>query len=448
MNQQNEIRIDSVMSRLWQTILMVWIGSMMLVLVACGQPAAEKFIYTGMIYDQENKPILDADVSISINETDHKARTDSEGRYIFVIPSNHQIKALNATARGYTTYYSDTITAEQNGIESHIPLIVLAPLTDTIQIGQTSIPVVSSSITPSASIPPTLGPTRQPQGRIAFAAMRELEMGSNIYVINADGTDERRLTNAEGQAAFFLSPRWSPNGRFIAATGPGAEEYDIYLLNPDGSGGTNLTNSRDLSEEAPAWSPDGQKIVYIGSQAHRGGPTDIYVINSDGSGRTAVASGLESPRQPEWSPDGKFIAFSAYDGNDLTIFIMNADGTNIKRLIPKDSVVSANHPRWSPNGLSILFNDINVNYSIAPDGTNLKRLTDEAVNATHPIWSSDGEQIAYSTDTIKDVSVSIEESISIIELTVIDTNGSIPRVIHREEMLSAYASFFEPDWHK
>lgn len=448
MKQQSGNSLDSVVNSLWRRLSGVWIGCMIFILASCSQSAAEKFIYRGMVYDQENKPIFDARVSISINATSHTVQTDSEGNYIFVIPSLQQIKSLNVTARGYTAYSSDTVTVEQKGVESHIPLIVLKPLTETSVNTQTSVPILPLSVTPSTIKAPTLGPTTHLKGKITFVSTHEMEKGANIYVMNADGTQKRRLTNAQEQT-FNLSPRWSPDGGTIAFDGPGAGNNDIYLIQEDGSGLINLTNSSEIAEHTPAWSPDGKKIVYVGYQPTNMGTTsNMYVINNDGSGNKLLVSGLDFLDNPTWSPDGSRIAFSAYDHDNLTItiFIMDADGTNIKRLLPqKLAFMQAQYPQWSPTGEYILFNDSTASYIIDSNRpaheSNLKRITSYDVNAIYSNWSPDGNQIAY---------ISFKEtSPTSIELAVIDLGGSRPKLLHSQQISGVYKpTLARFDWHK
>src|SRR5215510_6699516 len=127
-----------------------------------------------------------------------------------------------------------------------------------------------------------------------------------------------------------LAPRrakaQAANGR-IAFT----SNNDIYTINPDGSGLSQLTPTGSrFSDQSPAWSHDSARIAFgrtafpVGSQ--------IYVMNADGSIPTRITNNSASDRQPSWSPDGTKIAFvSNRDGND-EIYVMNADGSQQIRL--------------------------------------------------------------------------------------------------------------------
>ena len=126
---------------------------------------------------------------------------------------------------------------------------------------------------------------------------------------------------------------------------------DIFTINADGTGRTNLTNNYE-EEHSPAWSPDGRKIVYVNGDANR----SIWVMNADGSGQRAVtliSDGHIGDGSPTWSPDGTKIAFTVQVINEIDIFVMNADGsgqTNVTNR-PEDEL----SPDWSPECSTILF---------------------------------------------------------------------------------------------
>jgi TolB protein len=193
------------------------------------------------------------------------------------------------------------------------------------------------------------GPAWSPDGgRIAFSRSECLYFDTRsperlcigmsnpfIYVMNADGTNLRRLT-----AGF--SPSWSPDGTrivFVHYESGGAE--GLYVMNDDGSGVTQLTDGPE-ADHGPRWSPDGQAIAF--SRSPDGyTPADVFVINADGSGlRRLTASGGESP---SWSPDGSRMAFVRFFQNGPRLFVMNADGTGVT-----DLGVPGLDPVWSPSG--------------------------------------------------------------------------------------------------
>jgi Tol biopolymer transport system component len=158
---------------------------------------------------------------------------------------------------------------------------------------------------------------------------------NGIVVMNVDGTVLFRI--GEGaRSSGALDPAWSPDGRIayvkFTPSAP-AFERDIYVTNDDGSV-TNLTKT--LGENrGPAWSPDGTKIAFL---SNRTGVFDLYVMNADGSGVTALTADSASEGRPAWSPDGTKIAFASTRDGNWEIYVMNADGSGVVRL--------TNHPAF------------------------------------------------------------------------------------------------------
>jgi Tol biopolymer transport system component len=245
--------------------------------------------------------------------------------------------------------------------------------------------------------------TRRPEGfapawspdarRIAFVRQRRgarLPGGGHvndrdIYLVNADGSGERRLTSGPVQSIF---PAWSPDGRRIAfarRSGPtlGAYKTDIYVINADGSGQRKLTQDSHV-QWGPVWSPDGRKIAF----RTRSG---IYVINADGGGQRKLAPGVF----PAWSPDGRKIAFTvasdtAPDQERIwEIYVMNPDGSGQRKLTP------GLLPVWSPDGRKIAFLGDGGVYVMNADGTGQRRLGDSLPDVA-PSWSPDGRQVLFS----------------------------------------------------
>jgi len=174
-----------------------------------------------------------------------------------------------------------------------------------------------------------------PNGKIAFESTRD--GNDEIYVMNADGTGQTRLTN---NAAHDFRPSWSPNGSKIAFASTRDGNNEIYVMNADGTGQTRLTNNAAF-DSRPSWSPNGSKIAFAST---RDGKDQIYVMNADGTGQTRLTNNAAHDFRPSWSPNGSKIAFvSDRDGN-FEIYVMNADGTgqtNLSNSFPQDS-----EPDW------------------------------------------------------------------------------------------------------
>jgi Tol biopolymer transport system component len=231
-------------------------------------------------------------------------------------------------------------------------------------------------------------------GMIAFNTGRDGDQ--EIYVMNADGSGQTRLTiDPRGDT----EPVWSPDGLRIASQvniGPDAE---IFVMNADGSGQMNISNSPGTVDLRPAWSPDGTKIAFVSRPI--AGNNDIWVMNADGSGRDQLTTDPDSDSEPAWSPDGTRIAFESSRTGNGEIFVMNAaDGsgqTNITNHPEADG-----GPSWSPDGTRIAFeSDRTGNRDIwvmNPDGTGLTNITNTATDEYWPAWSPSGTRLLFGAD--------------------------------------------------
>ena len=141
------------------------------------------------------------------------------------------------------------------------------------------------------------------------------------------------------QSSNDRGPTWSPDGSKIAFY---TIDYDIFSINADGTGATNLTNSAE-PEMQPAWSPDGSKIAFA---RHTGGKYEIFVMNANGSGQTSLTAASNSSMAPAWSLDGRYIAFERSVSTYTEVFVMNADGTSEINVGNSPAGESSYWPAW------------------------------------------------------------------------------------------------------
>ena len=234
-----------------------------------------------------------------------------------------------------------------------------------------------------------------PDGRRVVFERRGLEVDgrqnqTDVFVMNADGTDERSLTSDGTNSR----PAFSPDGRRIAFFRVVAGRHQLLVMNADGSGVTQLTSDPSLSVTgvAAVWSPDGTKIAFTGLSLVAGSPNiaEIYTIGPDGSALTAVTHDPETLFLDDYSPDGAWLlarrhVFLAAGSGDLATYqdelvrVPSAGGDASLILGPRrfEDVLGAS---WAPDGASILlslYQDDNLGapedamsvISIRPDGS-------------------------------------------------------------------------------
>ncbi|MDQ3744341.1 MAG: PKD domain-containing protein, partial [Acidobacteriota bacterium] len=241
-------------------------------------------------------------------------------------------------------------------------------------------------------------------GRVVFSSNRDGQ--AQIYLMNADGSGQVRLSTSGGNDDY---PRWSPSGAKILfqsdRDNPSTGYNDIYVMNSDGTGQTRLTADPN-DDSSASWSPDGTRIVF---QSIRNGQFyQVYVMNADGSGQLNLSNSSGSDGQPSWSPDGSKIAFASERDHEgyASIYVMNANGTNQRRLTFSADDVTDEQPVWSRDGSRIAFvstRDGNKEiYVMNADGTAQTRLTNDDGNDDSPYWSPDGARIIFRSDRQRD----------------------------------------------
>jgi len=280
----------------------------------------------------------------------------------------------------------------------------------SVQCGSASAPVMGDA--PEGSAPEIISPP----GRIAFVTEVSPFNGA-LYIVNSDGSGFRKLA---GGAAYYTRPRWAPDRRRIAFSRMTEDlRSEILVIDVDGKEGTvRLAEGAD-----PAWSPDGTKIVFTSNGgASPGSAWGIYAMNADGSGIRQLTSpnnfdqcsvgASASDFNPDWSPDGKRILFerdfntddnNGFDcgldgyGRIPNVYVMNADGTDVRRLRPVGLWDSSDaEPAWSPDGQFVAFSkQLGGVFVIRADGSAGQQQVVSNYPELSPAWSADGKNLLF-----------------------------------------------------
>jgi Tol biopolymer transport system component len=226
--------------------------------------------------------------------------------------------------------------------------------------------------------------------RIAFASDRDGDF--DIYVMSFDGTNlQPVLTTDPGEDRF---PSWEPNGDRIAFASDRDGDFDIMRMEDNGARETALTQNGCLDTE-PAWSPDGTKIAYTSDCA--GGNLEIFVMDSNGVGPTQLTNRTtRDDFHPTWSPDGTRIAFESVPTGgsahvNTEIMIMNANGSNPQPITTAVQVRDLMHPAWSADGTFLAVGmvdssgDYNV-YTVNLGNGAVRVVVDQALTQWSPAW--------------------------------------------------------------
>lgn len=279
--------------------------------------------------------------------------------------------------------------------------------------------------------------------QLAPAAQREIvfvcnrDGADNICTINSTSLETRQVTFEKETDALNRGPRWSPDRRSIAFFRRAAGRTDVHIMNSDGTGVTKLTDSDGSTlYRNPAWSPDGMRLAV---ECGMPNAWQICVVSIDGSGLRKLTDGTTaaSSESPDWSPDGRRIAFHSnrdaepsgtppFRGSE--IYVMDADGSNVRRLTVTAAGRTTQNPAWSRDGQRLAFastrdgesllSDWEI-YVMDADGTSIRRLTNDRKSDGHPRWSPDGRHLVFHSTEGGTSRTAID-----VELYLMDADGS------------------------
>jgi tol-pal system beta propeller repeat protein TolB len=231
-------------------------------------------------------------------------------------------------------------------------------------------------------------PSLSPDGRsVIYSRFRQQNIIEIIEHRLADG-DEHRLTDKLGIAT---APDISPDGKsivFMLWTAD-KEQYEVWVMDRDGSDPHRI---RKIVGWDPSWSPNGQQILFAATDPSDG-TNQLFVMDANGANKTRVSSLPSIRGRSDWSPDGSQIVTYSGEAWKRNVFIMNADGSGSHRLSPDGG--NAQGPSFSPDGKWVVFTayyDLYGDdhgceiYVIRTDGTDLRRLTNNDYCDYQPRW--------------------------------------------------------------
>ena len=279
------------------------------------------------------------------------------------------------------------------------------------------------------ALPPASAPAAMPgvAAKIAFSSPRSgFPTESNLFTMGSDGSSQTQITSFNGDE---LYPAWSPDGARVAFQHDPGLHPEIWTARADGTDLRQLTSNAD-DDRHPAWSPDGAKIVFASDRAPGSTLSDLFVMNADGSGPVNITNTPSVDEgHPSWSPDGTKIAFSR-DGDIATVA---PNGTALVPLTATERI--ENEPDWSPNGSRLVFHvGVNVDdeiFRMNADGSGVTNLTNSGpLVEERPAWSPAGDRIAFA-----------KGAFSAAEIWTMNSDGSGQARITTNSFLDAHPSW-------
>jgi Tol biopolymer transport system component len=233
---------------------------------------------------------------------------------------------------------------------------------------------------------------------ITYHSIYNDAMGAtNVYRMNKDGTGNIQLTNSLGNDA---SPQWSTQTGKILFDSNRDEDLEVYVMNADGSDQLNLSNDSSRDDTFPSWSHDGKSVVFQSKLLGSDGYDQVFIMGVDGQNKVQLTNANGKSIIPRISPEGDKILFLSDRDGIMDVYTMDLDGgnqTNITNSAHEE--LSAN---WSPNGKQIVFSK-NINsqsqiFVMDSDGRNGHNVSNNTAMETYPDFSASGTVIVFMSD--------------------------------------------------
>ena len=253
---------------------------------------------------------------------------------------------------------------------------------------------------PATTQAPTVAPTTPPpvSGPLRLAYVKGNVGNTDIYVADANG---RNAVCVACRSCDEAEPAWSPDGNWIVYQSSCEGSYDIWKVSSAGGTQVRLTTSAATDEREPNWSPSGQHIAYRSNATNvdRNADGTLYVMRADGTGAYSVAG---QGRAPVFSPSGTQLAFMSQRTGSWQIYVYDFQSDTITQMTQCGA--NCRWPAWSPDGEYLIYHSTTGPGSVTADtiwrlsiygGAPVQVVTGS--HAGRPTWSSEG-WIAFNSD--------------------------------------------------
>ena len=262
--------------------------------------------------------------------------------------------------------------------------------------------------------------------KIAFVSDRDEPRVKEIYTMDFDGENQRRVTFSH---TLSLAPDWSPDGKKIVYQSYEKDTPGVFLIGRDGADKFRVPLSTQLNA-SPSFAPDGKTIAFCGSV--KGNP-EIFTVQSDGAGLKRLTENVAIDSTPRWSPNGRELAFTSNRQGSPQIYMMDLEGANVRRVSLAGNW--NDEASFSPDGGRIAFacrNEGDFQICVMELGTGRTLQISEGPGAhENPTWSPDGTKVAWEVTRG-----------SSTQIAVANADGSSMRIV------TSAGNNFSPAWIK